>query len=129
MEEVFIAFLQFVFELALSIFANVPFDWPSKNRRTPEPESIWLAGFWWFLGGCLVAWISTLFMKHTFISVPALRMLNIVVAPIASAYFSQAIARRRSKININIVPRNHFWQAFWFTLGLVLVRFAYAARA
>ena len=27
-----------------------------------------------------------------------------------------------------IVPRNHFWKAFWFTLGLVVIRFAYATR-
>jgi hypothetical protein len=59
---------------------------------------------------------------------PALRIVNLVSAPVASAFISQAIARRRSRHNPFITPRNHFWQSFWFTLGIVAVRFAYAVR-
>jgi hypothetical protein len=62
------------------------------------------------------------------ISLSALRIANLVLAPITSAFISQAIARHRSKRNRFINPRNHFWQAFWFTLGIVTVRFAYAVR-
>ena len=58
----------------------------------------------------------------------ALRIANLVLAPVASAFISQAIARRRSRHNKFIIPRNHFWQAFWFTLGIVTVRFAYVVR-
>lgn len=129
MEELLIIVLQFLFELALNVLANIPFDWPSRNRRRPEPERI---GWWcvfWFIGGCVIGYISLFFLRQTLISVGALRMLNLLIAPLASASLSQAIARRRAQTNYNIVPRNHFWQAFWFTLGLVLVRFAYAARA
>lgn len=70
-----------------------------------------------------------LIVKHTIIAISILRMVNLVLAPIASAYLSKRIANRRSKDNPFIVPRNHFWQAFWFTLGLTLIKFAYATRA
>jgi hypothetical protein len=57
-----------------------------------------------------------------------LRLANLPVAPLVSAYIAQAIARRRREANPLIAPRNHFWKAFWFTLGLVAIRFAYATR-
>ena len=128
MEEFLVIVLQFLFELVLNIFANVPFDWPSKKRRTPEPETITLRCFLWSIGGCLLGWVSVLLFKHTLISIGALRILNVVLAPLASAQLSQAIARRRSQFNSNIFARNHYWQSFWFTLALVLVRFTYATR-
>jgi ABC-type Fe3+ transport system permease subunit len=70
-----------------------------------------------------------LVVKHTVVSVSALRIANLVLAPVASAFLSEAIANHRAKENPFIIPRNHFWQALFFTLGLVLVRFAYASRA
>ena len=129
MEEVLIVVLQFLFEFILEVLGNIPFDWPSKNRRTPEPAGIVLRCFLWFCGGCVLAGMSLLVVGHTMIAFDVLRIANLVLAPLSSALVSQAIARRRARSNPFIVPRNHFWQAFWFTLGMVLIRFAYASRA
>lgn len=129
MEELLIVVIQFLFEFVLNVLGNLPFDLPSKNRTTPEPESIALPCFLWFCGGCALAGISLLVFKHTFITVAPLRLVNLALAPLVSAYISQAIAARRATANPFIIPRNHFWQALWFTLGLVLIRFAYATRA
>lgn len=128
MEELLIVILQFLFEFVMNVLANLPFDWPSRTRKVPEPSAITLLCLLWFAGGCLLAWTSLLVVRHTLIAIPELRVANLLLAPVASAYLSRAIAERRSGLNPNIVPRNHFWQAFWFTLGLVLVRFAYATR-
>lgn len=129
MEEILIVILQFLFEFILNVLGNIPFDWPSQNRTKPEPEGISLRCFLWFCGGCALAGLSLLIVKHTMIDVAALRVVNLVFAPVSSAFISQAIARRRARDNPFIIPRNHFWQAFWFTLGLVIIRFAYASRA
>ena len=129
MEELLIAIIQFLLEFALDVLSSIPFDWPSRNRTTPELENISLRCFLWFCGGCLLAGLSLLIFKHTIISVSALRIANLALAPISSAFLSQALASRRATKNIFIVPRNHFWQAFWFTLGLTLIRFAYASHA
>jgi len=82
----------------------------------------------WFIVGCGLASASMLVLKHTWISHPALRIANLIVAPVTSAFISQAIARRRARNHPFIIPRNHFWQSFWFTLGIVTVRFTCAVR-
>jgi hypothetical protein len=128
MEDIIVAILQFLFEFLLEIFSYTPFDWPFTSRNSPEPDAIAGKCFCWFIVGCGLALVSMLFLKHTWITLSALRIANLVLAPITSAYISQAIARRRNRRNPFINPRNHFWQAFWFTLGIVSVRFAYAVR-
>lgn len=129
MEELIVVILQGFFEFILNVLGNIPADWPSKNRNTPERESVVANCFLWFLGGCVLAGISLIFFKHTLIPTLELRIANLVLAPIASAFLSEHIAKRRAEKNPLIIPRNHFWQAFWYTVGLVVIRFTYASRA
>lgn len=128
MEELLVIAFQFLIELILEIVVNLPFDWPNRNPREREPERIGGSCVVWCIGGALLGWLSVALFKHTLISVGGLRVLNLVIAPIASAYVSQGLALRRAQTNSNIIGRNHFWKAFWFTLGLVVVRFAYTTR-
>ena len=125
MEDLIIAILQGILEFLFDIFCYTPLDWPSTDRARMglTGKCILL-----FIAGCGFAWISILILKHTWIPFSGLRVANLIVAPITSAFISQTIARYRMKKNPSIVPRNHFWQAFWFTLGIVSVRFAYAVR-
>jgi len=127
-EDLLIAILQGLFEFALEVLANVPFDWPLSTRNTSEPRSLPIACFLWFVGGCLLGSLSVLLLKHTWIRFSPLRIANLPLAPLVSAYIAQAIARRRQETSPQIVPRNHFWKVFSFSLGLVAVRFAYATR-
>jgi len=108
MEDLIIAILQGIFEFLMEVFGYSPVAW--------------------FIIGCGLACVSMLFLNRTWISHPVLRILNLISAPFISAIISQAIARRRNQNNPDIIPRNHFWQAFWFTLGIVTVRFTYAVR-
>ena len=128
MEEILIAIAQFLFEFLFDVLLNIPFDWPSRNRKSPEPESIILICFLWFIGSIGLGFISILIFKNTLITHPSLRIANLFMAPITSAYISKSIAARRAKRNPYLVPRNHYWQAFWFTLGYTLYRFAYASH-
>jgi hypothetical protein len=124
MEDFIIALLQGILEMLADALSYGPFDWPiERSSRTLTGKCITL-----FIVGCGLAWISILILKYTWIHFSALRIANLAFAPLMSAFISQAIARRRSKRNPSIIPRNHFWQAFWFTLGVVTVRFAYAVR-
>jgi hypothetical protein len=129
MEEFLVAALQFLLEFVLNVLGSVPFDWPSRYRRAPESGGSFARYFAWFAGGCVVAGVSLLVFKHSVITGEGLRIANLVLAPIASAFLSQYVALRRAQTNPNIDPRNHFWQAFWFTVGLVIIRFTYAAHA
>lgn len=129
MEELFVLLFQFLIEFTVNVLGSIPFNWPSKYRTSPESESAFAKNLVWFLGGCFLAGITLIFFRHSLITYPELRIANLVLAPIASAFLSQHIARHRAKQNLFIIPRNHFWQAFWYTVGLVLIRFTYAARA
>jgi hypothetical protein len=128
MEEILIIIIQVLFEFVLNVMINIPFDYPSKNRSTNEPESVFLACFIWFLLASLLGWLSLFLFKYTLLALPILRIANLILAPIVSAMLSKAIAERRAEQNHFIIPRNHFWQAYWFTLGFAMVRFAYAAH-
>jgi hypothetical protein len=125
MEDILIALLQCVVEFLADVFCYGPFDWPFSEKA---PGSLVSKCTILFFVGSSLAWISVLVLKHTWISFSALRIANLFLAPITSAFISQAIARYRGRRNRSIVPRNHFWQAFWFTLGVVTIRFAYAVR-
>lgn len=129
MEELLVIALQFLIEFTVNVLGSIPFDWPSRHRTSPEPERAFSGSFVWFLGGCLLAGITLVFFRHSLIAYPGLRIANLMLAPIAAAFLSQHIARQRAKKNPFILPRNHFWHAFWYTFGLVLVRFVYASRA
>lgn len=128
MEDLIALILQFLFELLLEVLINIPFDLPSKKRNTPERTSISLVCFCWFLTGGAIGWLSLLIFQHTFITIPVLRIANLILAPLLSASLSKYIATRRAEINGYIVPRNHYWQAFWFTLAFTMVRFVYATH-
>ena len=128
MEEILVVLVQFLIEFFFDIFLNIPFDWPSRNRRLPEPEAIFGNCVLWLIGSVVLGFISLLVFKHTLIASPNLRIANLFLAPLTSAAISKAIAARRALQNPNIIPRNHYWQAFWFTLGYTAVRFAYATH-
>ncbi|MBI3775579.1 MAG: hypothetical protein HY273_08500 [Gammaproteobacteria bacterium] len=126
MEEILVALLQFAFELVLNVLSYFPFDWPSKHRSSIEPESV--AGWCvlWASLGAAMGGLSLLLFEHSLIHASWLRMLTLVSSPLLSAYLSQGIAVARVRNNSNIIPRNHFWYAFWFSLGVAVVRFIYA---
>jgi hypothetical protein len=128
-EELLILLVQVLGELAVNILINLPFHWPWRKRATPNQDSGFPVGLFWLALGCLLGWISTLLFQHTLLPLPALRVLNVVVAPIAAAYLAQTLARRAAQNKPDINPQTDFWQAFWFTLGFVLVRLACASRA
>ena len=56
------------------------------------------------------------------------RMLKLALAPLGSAWLAREAASWRQARNAFIDPRYHYWRSFWFTPGIVLVRFAYASR-
>ncbi len=128
MEELLIIVIQFLVEFVVDVVANLPFDWPSRNRTAPDRNSVAGECVLWLLLGAALAGASLLIFPRTMITLPALRIANVVLAPLASGLLSLFLAQRRARNNPNLIPRNQFWRAFWFTVGVVLVRFAYAGR-
>jgi hypothetical protein len=129
MEELIVVVFQFVAEFTINVLSHLPIDWPSKRRKTPERESLWLLCTLWLVAGGVLGGLSLLVFNYALLQPAWLRIANLLVSPVASAYLAQLVARRRAETNPLLIPRNHFWYGFWFSLGLAFVRFAYAARA
>jgi hypothetical protein len=128
MEEILAIFLQFLIEFAADILIGTPLDALFSQSKRPEPERIAGMCFIWLMMGGAIAGLSLMAFPHTLISIPALRVINLGLAPAVAGLLSQVIARRRARRNSVIVPRKHFWLTLCFTLGFVLIRFVYAVR-
>ncbi len=127
MEELLTVIIQFVLELLLEVLANLPIDWPSRKRSTPESTSVFWQCLLWCGGGALLGGLSLLLLPHSLIQLPPLRIANLLLAPLLSGAVSWWLTQQHSRRNANLLPRYHFWRAFGFTLGLVALRFAYAS--
>jgi|SRR5579863_758545 len=127
MEDILIAILQFLMETLLESLSIFPIGW-SKSPQQLDSEERWGRGLLMFLIGAGIGWLSVLVFGHSLIRLSALRIANLVVAPIISALLAKGIANYRSQTNPEIIPRKRFWHAFWFTFGLVLVRFIHASH-
>jgi hypothetical protein len=126
-EELIVYVLQFILEFLFEVLANLPFELP--RRRNGSSYTVAAQCFWLFLLGAAVAWVSLWIHRHTVFTFPSLRIANVILAPIVSGYISRAYNRLRTLRNDAVPLQDRFWQGFSFTLGLVLIRFAYATRA
>ena len=125
MEELLIAILQFVFETLAEAAIYWPFE-SSADRMleaNPSRESVPLTIA--AIAGAVVGGISLVVWPYTWLHFPALRMANLVLAPLISAGGAWLTAVHR---NPQSAPAPHAWFGFTFTLAFVLVRFTWGVR-
>ena len=127
MEDLIAIAVQFTVEVIGSAFISWPFGFNVRRPTEPESSSVWLCVLLATAGGML-GWISAYLLPFRLLPYSWLRVLNLVVAPVVGGFTARAIAAYRSKDNVLIEPRVHFWNAFWFTLAFVLLRIAYLSR-
>ncbi len=129
MEEIILVLFQVLFEFLGEVFSSSLldlFDFDARSQASSKPTSPWLICFVCFLVGALLAWLSLLIFPHTWLHAPGLRIANLILAPLGSAALGYYLAQRRSLTHAEVRPKENAWQSFWFTLGLVAVRFTYA---
>ena len=136
MEDLIVVILQLIFEVALQVLAEMPWDLfidsrmsTSKPARPARPAG---PGLWIFLSlvaGAAVGGLSLLIFPTTLLHWPSVRMLNLVIAPAISALASIGFSRVR--LGRNRKPGDPTARAVFaacFTFALALIRFTYAAR-
>lgn len=127
MEELLIVLIQFLIEVIGQAVIQIPFDCSCriKERERAEDSPIAISMVFLVIGG-IVGWISIVLIPGTLIEIPALRILNLAITPLLGGYISYRIAQWQYKTQSpNIVPKYHFWYAFFFTLALASVRITY----
>jgi hypothetical protein len=127
MEEIIVLLLQGIIECGIELLAWLPFDLAVGGA--PDRGGSWGVGVVLFLviGAGMGALMNAL-TPHLLLPYPWLREANLVLAPFASGWLSWMLAKWRLKKNDRARPARSFWYAFCFTLGFVVVRFAWGVR-
>ena len=129
MEEILMLIIQFLLEVGLELLLNGVADlWPSSRESSSNSTSVMGYCAILFFVGLVLSGLSLLVVDHTFIAYSGLRVANLLLTPPLAGFISASRAKARAKANSNITPDGYFWIGFWFTLGLTLVRFAFAVR-
>lgn len=114
--------IQFVLEVLVEMGAH-----GLKRDRSPLHPAISIAIY--VLLGALLGWISYLFFPQHLISHPYIRVVNLVITPIAVGMALGAIGAWRAKRGTELVRLDKFAYGYAFALAFALVRFALGSAA
>ena len=131
MEELLIVVLQFLFETLVDALIYWPFEsatdrmWASRRAENASKHFPLIVAA---IAGGAVGTISLVVMPHTWLRSEALRIANLLLAPLISAGSAWLIASRRTYRHTQTPAGEHAWFGFWFTLTFVVVRFTWGTR-
>jgi len=125
MEELLILILQ----LLIESIAYCPWDalLYSREKSGRDPSVITWSSFSLIMGGVLGAG-SLLLLPDVLLKWHSLRIITLVGLPVLSGAIAGRMATKRTLTRDTVDVRTHFWGAAMFTLGVVVVRFAFANR-
>jgi len=127
-EEIVVLLIQFVVEILLQAVVYLPFDFSFyRDEKSGERSGCGWMSVYLILGGGLGA-LSLLIAPRLLLDSIALRVGNLILAPLAAGGLSWAVSEWRRGRGAVVCPRSHFWFGFWFALAFGGVRLAYAAR-
>jgi hypothetical protein len=128
-EELLIVLLQAFGEVILQVLIYLPFELPWTSSRESETGASGCGwAFFYLFVGVGLGWVSTLVFRHVLLPHPALRIANLVVAPLACGTVSWLLARGRAKRGGAGVPEIHFFLAAVFAFAFASARFVWATR-
>lgn len=129
MEEIVVLILQVFFEIFFNAIISLPFDWLFSSRYSElGQENIkgCLYPILFIAVGAGCGWVSLLILPKLLIVFPALRLVNLIFAPLMAGGMSVYLASWRQKEGKLEFGLLHFFNAFFFTLAFVGVRWAYS---
>jgi hypothetical protein len=92
-----------------------------SRRRNPMLST--LGSFLW---GLMAGAISLAIIPAAFIGDPRLKLLNLLVTPVAVGLIMAALGRARAKRGAPLVPLDQFGYAFTFAFAMAVVRYTWA---
>ena len=127
MEFIFEALFQFLGELLLQIVVQLFVEWGFRSladifqRRTDPVLAVISLALWGFLAGGI-----SLLLLPAFIHDPTLRIVNLIVTPVALGLVMMLVGKFRLKLGQNLIRLDQFGYAFVFAFAMALVRFIWA---
>jgi hypothetical protein len=124
--EILFAVLEVVGELLLQIVLEALFEFGLQGIcelfRRPKPLHPSLAAIGYAILGAVAGAISLGIFPHRFIATPWLRIVNLVVTPIAAGAVMAAIGAWRRKRHDELIRLDRFAYGFLFALAMAVVR-------
>ena len=128
--EILFVLLQFVGELVLQVIlealAELGLHSVRETFRRPKPSHPALAAVGYAILGAAAGAISLWLFPQLFIDTPRLRILNLLVTPVAAGAVMASIGAWRRKRDKELIRLDRFAYGFLFALAMALVRFVWA---
>lgn len=125
MEELLAVLFQIFFEVVLQAFGSVPINFTTRSEKLDR-------GCGWVLlhggAGGLLGYLSTLVAPKLLLPYTALRIGNLLVAPLLAGGIAYLFARWARSRGNNYDPTDHFWHGVLFAFMFGAARFAFAER-
>lgn len=128
MEEILAISFQLFFEFFVQILGGGLLDGIGRvTTNTKVENGCVVFGIHICVGGGL-GWLSTLIAPKLFLPYVALRIANLVLAPLIAGAISYWFASWAKARGNDYKPWTHFWHGFLFALMFGLARFAFGVR-
>ncbi|MEO6360090.1 MAG: hypothetical protein ABIO43_05900 [Sphingomicrobium sp.] len=128
MELIFEVIFQFLGELLLQVFfeliVELGFHGLANTLKRPRNPALSTLGF--TLWGLIAGGISLLIFPTSHIRDPSLRILSLILTPVALGFVMSFVGRIRRKKGQDLVRLDQFGYAFVFAFAMALVRFIWA---
>jgi hypothetical protein len=125
---IFGAFLESMFEIlaeaALEIVAGIGLRIITEPFRRPTPVNPVFAGIGYALYGAVAGGVSLLFPRM-FMVAWWLRLLNVIITPVACGFIMAKLGQMREKQGNSIIRINTFFYGYLFALSMAVVRFVW----
>ena len=128
MEEFLIIVVQLAVEVIAQSFLLFPLESLAWQRDTADSPG----GCGWLLISCMVGaalgGLSVAIAPHLILPHVGLRLLNVILSPIAVGGFAYWLAQGRMNISQRTHPTYYFWLGFVFSMSFTLIRLAFGDR-
>ncbi len=117
-------------EILLQIFGEALFELGFRglveafNRR--KQRNPFLAAIGYFIWGAIIGGISLLVFEHSLIQRKALRIMNLLIAPVLAGITMSVVGAFRKKRGQDLLRIDSFFYGFLFALGMAVVRYYFA---
>ena len=127
--ELLLAALQILGELLLQVVLEVLAELGLRSVREPfrrpEPIHPFMAAVGYALFGAIAGGASLWLFPNLFIGTRSLRLMNLVVTPVAAGLMMSAIGAWRRRRDETLIRIDRFGYGFLFALSMAAVRFAW----
>ncbi|MES2933809.1 MAG: hypothetical protein V4805_10020 [Pseudomonadota bacterium] len=114
---------EFLLQAAVEILAELGFHSLAETfHRRPNP---WLAAIGFALFGAAAGGLSLLLFPSHFVHNHTLRLVNLLVTPIAAGLMMMALGAWRARHGQDVLRIDRFFYGYLFALALAVVRFVY----